>query len=250
MRPLVFLLAAALGIAPIVSHAQDSGTLLRQLPPQMESPNLQLRAVPGFPGQEADGSGESTWVLDEEVTSISRRAGGGPTQRTERLDMYPAAISAISLWERGDRPCGIGGRARPLGSGLQGDWWSEEFDFDCELDSRRRSARTAELPQEHWITAVKVCLNKKASRRNVRIKGIEVWGFRPDEYMNPDIDRADRMAVDSFERPNCRHWQFTSCPRTQVATGIVATLRVKNAAIGENPWLNGVRLICRRLSRG
>lgn len=249
MRRFVLVLAAVMTVSPAVSTAQEGSSQFRRALPQMDSPNLQLRTVPVAPEQESGTSGETRWVLDDKVTSISNRAGGGPTERTERLDMYPRAISAISLWEYGDRPCGIGGRARPLDAGhIQGDWWSEEFDFDCELN--QGTVRGAALPREHWITAVKVCLNKKASSKNVRLKGIEVRGFRPDEYMNPDIDRSDRMAVDSFERQNCRHWQFTSCPRTQVATGLVATLRVKNAVIGDNPWINGVRLICRRLSRG
>jgi hypothetical protein len=251
MRWISLALLTALCTASVSAIAQDKPSQqqprivpqLKDIPVPIKPRQLPRQRMPQDPNQER-------WVLDDQVTSVSKRAGGGPTDRTVRIDNYPEAINAIGLWERGDKPCGIGGRSRTLEAGQnQGSWWDyDDDDGGCEINYR--SSRQAELPPHHWITAVKVCLNKKPSRKDVRLKGMEAWGFRPDEYMNPNIDRADRMAIDSFERPNCRRWQYTSCPRTQIATGVVVTLRVKRGLSGEKTWVNGLRLICRRLERG
>jgi hypothetical protein len=104
------------------------------------------------------------------------------------------------------------------------------------------SRRTAALEPGYGVVGLEVCVN--GERRNARVKGVEVRGWKPEEYLDTELDRSNFMIRDGFERPNCRVRQFVSCPRQQMATGLVVSLRRR----GPNThWVNGLRLICRRV---
>ncbi len=104
------------------------------------------------------------------------------------------------------------------------------------------SRRTAALEPGYGVVGLEVCVN--GERQNARVKGVQVRGWRPEEYLDSGLDRADFMIRDGFERPNCRVRQFVSCPRQQMATGLVVSLRRRGP---DTHWVNGLSLICRRV---
>lgn len=226
---------------------------VRRMDPQLQSPT----AVPVTLDAEASPSAKWRFVPDGHI-EVTRRAGAGNVQNTQRLEFEQAALGGVAMWEEGDRPCGLAvypvndsddteipfitcdySDLAQSGAGLvirRG----KEFVRRMFTDGLGGSRRSAELPDHHAVVAVEVCLNNTGG--NARVKGIELRGWRPSEYLDSDLDRAALMARDSFSRPNCRNRDFVSCPRQTIATGVIATLRIRGEKRG---WVNGLRLICR-----
>ena len=221
-----------------------------EAPTRMAMPAQGLTAVtPMQTGQE--------WTLSEAVTSISRRAGWGPVDSTRRLDLQDQWLQGLVMAESTDRPCFMHLLPTPPNDGLQAGWYESGHYILCKhgllsatasavgspsFSRRNNSRRVAALDEDHAVVALEVCVNRTA--RNARVKGVEVRGWRPEEYLDASLDRARFMARDGFERPNCSERQFTSCPRGQVATGVVATLRERSR---NSHWINGFQLICRAI---
>jgi len=221
-----------------------------EAPTRMAMPTQDMTAVTPMPtGQE--------WTLSEEVTSISRRAGWGPVDSTVRLDLEDQWLQGLVMAESTDRPCFMHLIPTPPDNGVQAGWYETGNYILCKhgllsaaastvgspsFSRRNNSRRVAALEDDHAVVALEVCVNRTA--RNARVKGVEVRGWRPEEYLDASLDRSRFMARNGFERPNCSERQFTSCPRQQVATGVVATLRER----GRNShWINGFQLICRAI---
>ena len=208
-----------------------------------------MPAAPEEDATESDGSSRGELRLADSVTSVSPRAGAGQIDNTLRRDLYPFVLTSARMREQGDRPCYI----RLFASNLRGPGAPGFRDTSvtveprqCEGGPRNTSTEQVELPDRHAVVSVGVCLNH--TRTNARVKGLELRGWRIDEYMDPDADHAGLMARDRFERTNCSTWEYTSCPREQVATGMVLTRRVRTPALADDrTWINGVRLICRRV---
>jgi len=201
------------------------------------------------------------FVLDGRAEG-TRRVGAGETQSTQRLEYAERALNGISMAEAGDRPCFLRLYAESGNEDIEHPYIGCDY---SDLSSTKivryaksfgralaglvpgvsaNSHRHAQLPPGYAVVAMQVCLNNTG--RNARIKGIEVRGWRPLEYLDPGRDPAGLMAVDSFERNNCRHRRFVSCPRRSIATGVVASLRIKGEKRG---WINQLGLICRPIER-
>lgn len=209
-------------------------------------PASRLTRVESQPQEDEDeqATGPEWRFVPGAETILTNRAGAGEVDRTRRLEYSQNALAGIAMEEVGDRPCFL----RLYASGNDDDIAQPYIGCGTTFselgpdgpDQARNSRRIARLPPDYAVVGLEVCLNK--SGRNARVKGIEVRGWRPAEYLDTDLDRQARMAREGFSRPNCREREFVSCPRRTIATGVKATLRVRGKT---RNWVNGLRLICR-----
>lgn len=226
---------------------------------------IEPQAAELAPRRDGNASRAAAWrfVPDGKI-AVTERAGTGDTQSTQRLEFGDRPLNGITMAEIGDRPCFLALSAGGEDGDAQSPYIDCEYgDFESKdlvrsarhlgrvlagiASSRNRSRlnrRDARLPADHAVVAIEVCLNN--TRPNARVKGIELRGWRPLEYLDAELDRAELMATDSFARPNCRKREFVSCPRRTLATGVIATLRIRGEKRG---WINGLRLLCRPIEQ-
>jgi len=201
--------------------------------------------APSRPADAIDG-----FRLAQKIAPISDRAGAGQIDVTREIDLVDKPIRYLSWAERGNRPCTLGVAA--LSPATDEDYDRERWNSgDCEhvgpgiLGINTTGLRTS-VPAEEVVTGMRVCTNH--SRKNARVKGFELIGWNAQQYYDAGENPATSATGDAHAaRANCSDWHHTQCPSGHVATGVQLTVRQAGGLRMSGRWVNGARLICRRL---
>jgi len=75
------------------------------------------------------------------------------------------------------------------------------------------------VAEDHYVTAIQVCLNGKDDSAKKKIKGLKLWGSR----LKADGTLVADSSPNKKELNNCKEWQDKiSCPSGKIATGVKA----------------------------
>ena len=181
------------------------------------------------------------------------------------------AIFSVVMGERSDDPCYLKIRFHDVASGTES---SKTYD---KCSGKEKSLRTITLPDEVFVTGVRVCLNSGGDK----VKGIQLIGnygacllggdyvyVKPapcgsvvnvsgHDYRLCSTNQPSFVALDCgnpikphFERTNCQgsnkgpdsDWEKTvNCPSGKVATGMKLNTREGG---GKRRMFNGIALVC------
>ncbi|MBM4355407.1 MAG: hypothetical protein FJ109_16745 [Deltaproteobacteria bacterium] len=146
-------------------------------------------------------------------------------------------VSEFVFFEKTDDPVSIRVGTRKL------------CDNDCKAgDSHNLQVRDADpgfltLPQlwyaaadeDHYVTAIQVCLNGRDDLSKAKIKGLKVWSARIDDSGKLVYDNSPNKE----ELNNCKEWSNkVSCPDGRIATGVRAHY------ISDSKGFAGLALYC------
>ena len=166
-------------------------------------------------------------------------------EETRRLDFETAILQGVGLAEVADRPCHI----RIYGQ--EPDGTERSLSVDCDRGQANGNApRTARLDPDHAVTQLRMCpddgFQPGLMGIHKRPKGVFLRGV----MVRRDGTLDSVLAQDEFQRPNCAgvrsEWPWVICPEGHAASGVIANFNTEN----RRHWLNGLRLICRRVVPG